>query len=107
MSGTEGSLVTPRLRLVPIGPSNAADLWLVHNDDAVVPWYDGWRPSRREVDDDTGRIAESWRLHDVHKWIAYDRETDEVVGRGGLFADAHRRRLGAALRVPARRALGA
>ena len=84
MSGTEGSLLTPRLRLVPIGPSNAADLWLVHNDEAVAPWYDGWRPSRHEADDHAGRIAESWRLHDVHKWIAYDRETDEVVGRGGL-----------------------
>ena len=44
MSETERSLLTPRLGLVPIGPGNAADLWLVHNDDAVVPWYDGWRP---------------------------------------------------------------
>jgi hypothetical protein len=49
MSGTERSLLTPRLRLVPIGPSNAADLWLVHNDKAVAPWYDGWRPSRQAV----------------------------------------------------------
>jgi hypothetical protein len=32
------SRLTQRLRLVPIGPDNAADLWLVHNDDAVVPW---------------------------------------------------------------------
>ena len=84
MAGTEDSLLTPRLRLVPIGPDNAADLWLVHNDDAVVPWYDGWRPSRHEADDHARRIAESWRLHGVHKWMAYDRETGEVVGRGGL-----------------------
>jgi hypothetical protein len=41
MSGTERSLLTPRPRLVTIGPANAADLWLVHNDDAVVAWYDG------------------------------------------------------------------
>ena len=84
MAGTEDSLITPRLRLVPIGPDNAGDLWLVHNDDAVVPWYDGWRPSRHEADDHARRIAESWRLHGVHKWMAYDRETGEVVGRGGL-----------------------
>lgn len=32
MSEAERSLITPRLRLVPIGPGNAADYWLVHND---------------------------------------------------------------------------
>ena len=56
----------------------------MHNDDAVVPWYDGWRPSRREADDHARVIAESWRLHGVHKWMAYDRRTGDVVGRGGL-----------------------
>ena len=84
MSETEGSLLTPRLVLVPIGPGNAADLWLVHSDDAVVPWYDGWRPSRDEINDEARRIAESWLHHGVHKWMAYDRESGEVVGRGGL-----------------------
>ena len=84
MAGTEDSLLTPRLRLVPIGPDNAADLWLLHNDNAVGLWYDCWRPSRHEADDHARRIAESWRLHGVHKWMAYDRETGEVVGRGGL-----------------------
>ena len=39
---------------------------------------------RREADDHARRIAESWRLHGVHKWMAYDRENGEVVGRGGL-----------------------
>jgi hypothetical protein len=84
MFGADRSLLTPRLRLVPIGPGNCADLWLVHNDDAVVPWYDGWRPWRHEANDHARGIAESWRLHGVHKWMAYDRETGEVVGRGGL-----------------------
>jgi len=84
MRGTEPWRLTPRLRLVPIGPDNATDLWSVHNDDAVVAWYDGWRPSRHEAEDHARRIADSWRLHGVHKWMAYDRETDEVVGRGGL-----------------------
>jgi RimJ/RimL family protein N-acetyltransferase len=80
----ERSLLTPRLRLVPIGPGNAADLWRVHNDDAVVPWYDGWRPSRHEADEYARQAAESWRLQGVHKWMAYDRETGALVGRGGL-----------------------
>jgi RimJ/RimL family protein N-acetyltransferase len=40
--------------------------------------------SRHEAEDHARRIADSWRLHGVHKWMAYDRETDEVVGRGGL-----------------------
>jgi len=81
---TDGSLRTARLRLEPIGPDNAGDLWLVHNDDAVVPWYDGVRPSREEAGDRAGEIAASWRLHGVHKWIAYERSSGEVVGRGGL-----------------------
>lgn len=84
MAGTKHSLLTPRLRLVPIGPGNAADLWCAHNDDAVVPWYDGWRPSRDDADDAARRIVESWRRHGVHKWMAYDRHSGEVIGRGGL-----------------------
>lgn len=84
MAEDDGSVVTPRLRLVPAGPGNAADLWLVHNDDAVVPWYDGWRPSRQEARERADLMAEGWRRHGVHKWIAYDRGTGEVVGRGGL-----------------------
>ena len=84
MSGSDSLLHTARLRLVPIGPDNADDLWLVHNDDAVVPWYDGWRPSREEAGDYARQIADSWRRHGVHKWMAYDRATGDVVGRGGL-----------------------
>jgi RimJ/RimL family protein N-acetyltransferase len=78
------SPVTARLRLVPIGPENAADYWLVHHDPAVIPWYNGWRPSREEAEEQAGQIAESWRAHGVHKWMAYDCVTGEVVGRGGL-----------------------
>ncbi len=29
-------------------------------------------------------MGDSWRFHGVHKWIAYDRVSGEVVGRGGL-----------------------
>ena len=75
---------TPRLRLEPIGPEHGADLWLVHTDDAVVPWYDGWRPSRAQADERAQEIAAGWREHGVHKWMAYERASGEVVGRGGL-----------------------
>jgi RimJ/RimL family protein N-acetyltransferase len=84
MAGVRGELFTSRLRLVPIGPGNAADLRLVHDDEDVAAWYDGWRPSPDEAIAHAERIGESWRLHGVHKWMAYDRVTGDVVGRGGL-----------------------
>ncbi|GAB3413812.1 GNAT family N-acetyltransferase [Flindersiella endophytica] len=78
------SRLTERLRLEPIGPANAADLWLVHNDDKVSYWYDNEKPTVAQARQWAESIGESWRLHGVHKWIAYDRSTGEVVGRGGL-----------------------
>jgi [ribosomal protein S5]-alanine N-acetyltransferase len=79
-----GSRLTGRLRLEPICPANAHDLWLVHNDDEVSPWYDNDRPSLQEAGCRATFMGESWRFHGVHKWIAYDRVSGEVVGRGGL-----------------------
>lgn len=78
------SRLTRRLRLEPAGPANAADLWLVHNDDEVWPWYDDDKPSLREAEQTAAFMGASWRSHGVHKWIAYDRMNGEVVGRGGL-----------------------
>jgi RimJ/RimL family protein N-acetyltransferase len=75
---------TPRLRLEPVCPANAADLWLVHNDDDVWRWYDNKKPSRAQAKQWAASMGDSWRLHGVHKWIAYDRVSGEVVGRGGL-----------------------
>lgn len=75
---------TTRLRLEPIDATKAADLWLVHNDDEVSYWYGDDRPSREEAAERAKSVGDSWRLHGVHKWIAYDRESGIVVGRGGL-----------------------
>jgi RimJ/RimL family protein N-acetyltransferase len=83
-AGSGGSRFTPRLRLDPVGPANAADLWLVHNDNEVSPWYGDDRPSVAEAERRATFMGDSWRLHGVHKWIAYDRTSGEVVGRGGL-----------------------
>ena len=76
--------LTERLRLEPIGPSHARDLWLVHNDDQVAPWYDGWKPSLEEAQERAAFMDDSWRTQGVHKWMAYDRTTGELIGRGGL-----------------------
>lgn len=79
-----GTRVTARLRLEPVGPANAADLWRVHRDDEVWPWYDTEKPSLERAQGWARSMGESWRSHGVHKWIAYDRASGEVVGRGGL-----------------------
>ena len=83
-AGSGDSRLTARLRLEPIGPGNAADLWLVHNDDEVSPWYGDEKPSLQEAEQRARSIGDSWRFHGVHKWIAYDRVSDGLVGRGGL-----------------------
>jgi RimJ/RimL family protein N-acetyltransferase len=78
------SRFTLRLRLEPVGPANAADLWRVHNDDAVSCWYGKEKPSIDQAEQWANLMGDSWRFHGVHKWIAYDRVSGEVVGRGGL-----------------------
>jgi RimJ/RimL family protein N-acetyltransferase len=78
------SRFTTRLRLEPVGPANARDLCLVHNDDEVASWYDGERLSFEAAEERAKSMGDSWRFHGVHKWIAYDRVSGEVVGRGGL-----------------------
>ena len=80
----DGRLATTRLRLEPVGPAKAADLSLVHRDHQVWPWYGVARPSREEIDRLAKSMGESWRLHGVHKWLAYDRTSGGVIGRGGL-----------------------
>jgi RimJ/RimL family protein N-acetyltransferase len=84
LTGAGDSRLTTRLRLEPVGPANALDLWLVHNDDAVSPWYDSLKPSPELAEQWAESMGDSWRFHRVHKWIAYDRVSGELVGRGGL-----------------------
>jgi RimJ/RimL family protein N-acetyltransferase len=81
---TGGARLTTRLRLEPASLANARDLRLVHSDDEVWRWYGDERPDAGEIDRWAEFMGESWRLHGVHKWIAYDRVRGEVVGRGGL-----------------------
>lgn len=75
---------TSRLRLEPAGPARARDLWLVHGDDAVWPWYGDRKPSLEKAERQAAHMGQSWRMHGVHKWIAYERVSGAVAGRGGL-----------------------
>lgn len=79
-----GPRLTNRLRLVPIGPDNSADLLVVHADDQVWPWYGRVRPDRAWAEGQAAQWSELWSRHGIHKWLAYDRLNGEVVGRGGL-----------------------
>jgi RimJ/RimL family protein N-acetyltransferase len=75
--------LTERLRLEPIGPEHADDLWRLHHDDAVARWHGGpW--SRQTARDRAAGFARDWEARGVSKWIAYDRASGELIGRGGL-----------------------
>jgi RimJ/RimL family protein N-acetyltransferase len=74
---------TARLRLVPIGPEHAGDLWRLHQDEAVAAWHGG-RWSLEDAHRHTAAMAEAWAADGVGKWVAYDRRTGQLVGRGGL-----------------------
>ncbi len=74
---------TPRLRLEPINAGHATDLWLLHQDEAVARWHGGtW--STDDARRNALRYDQAWQTDGVHKWIAYDRSSAALVGRGGL-----------------------
>jgi RimJ/RimL family protein N-acetyltransferase len=77
------TVVTQRLRLEPVGPDRADDLWLVHQDDDIAEWYAG-RWSREHATRTAAAMGRAWRDDGVHKWLAYRRDSGELVGRGGL-----------------------
>jgi RimJ/RimL family protein N-acetyltransferase len=56
----------------------------VHSDDEVSYWYDNKKPSPEEAEQRAKSMGDSWRCHGVHKWMAYDRVSGQVIGRGGL-----------------------
>lgn len=84
MSGASPVVFTERLRLEPITRAHAHDLWVIHNDERVARWYDGWKPTPEEALERATVMADSWRHFGAHKWTAYDRQTGELIGRGGL-----------------------
>lgn len=75
--------LTDRLRLEPAGPEHAGDLFRLHHDDAVAAWH-GTRLSVESARRWAARGQRLWDAEGVDKWMAYDRGTGGLVGRGGL-----------------------
>ena len=80
---------TERLRLDPItGPTavltgHPADLELLHSDPWVAQWYAGtW--SAAECARRAAEYQARWEANGVSKWMAYERSTGSLVGRGGM-----------------------
>jgi RimJ/RimL family protein N-acetyltransferase/8-oxo-dGTP pyrophosphatase MutT (NUDIX family) len=80
---------TDRLRLEPLTgpgevlPGHAADLVALHSD----PWVAQWYAETLSEQDAVRRATEAharWEADGVNKWMAYERDTGALVGRGGL-----------------------
>ena len=94
---------TDRLCLEPIGVRRAEDLWHLFTDPAVAEWYGGvWTLEKAQRE--ATSMASAWETDGVHKWMAYERSTGALVGRGGLsriqFAGQERLEIGWALLRP-------
>lgn len=75
--------LTERLRLVPIGREHAGELWRLHWDESVAAWYWG-RYTAQQAERVAATMGRGWQTRGVSKWLAYDRGSGELVGRGGL-----------------------
>lgn len=75
--------LTSRLRLSPLGPWHAGDLWRLHYDEVVATWYGG-RRTVSMVQAWAAQAARAWEEDGVSKWMAYDRASGSLIGRGGL-----------------------
>lgn len=75
---------TDRLRLEPVGPEHAADMWRLHRHEEVARWHTGGPWTRAEAGERVAAMRAGWDRDGVHKWAAYRRGTGELVGRGGL-----------------------
>lgn len=75
--------LTSRLRLEPIGPWNAGDLWRLHQDQAVAAWYGG-RWTAATARHRAAGFGGAWESLGIGKWLAYSRTDGGLVGRGGL-----------------------
>jgi len=78
-----GEILTERLHLVPIGPQHVEDLVTIHQDPWIAEWYAGeWPTAMAETF--AQACAYGWTMDGIAKWIAYERRTGALVGRGGL-----------------------
>jgi len=73
---------TERLLLRPVEANHAPELAQLYLDPGIAQWYGVW--SDEQVQAWATRQERGWRTDGVGKWMAYDRGTGELVGRGGL-----------------------
>lgn len=73
---------TERLRLEPIAARHADDLRTLHGDENVARWYGGPWPAER-AHEYAVAFERDWHTLGIGKWMAYDRVTGALVGRGG------------------------
>lgn len=73
--------LTERLRLEPIGPEHAADLFRLFRDPAVAEWYGEW--TRGGVEREVARIAD----HVVSFTEVHNRRSRTVMERLGFRHD--------------------
>lgn len=75
--------LTDRLRLEPIGAADADELWRLHQDRGIAWWYGGsWTADRARTT--AADMGSAWERDGTSRWLAYDRQTGAVVGRGGV-----------------------
>jgi len=75
-------VLTPRLRLTPIGLINVDDLVVLYSDPLVAFWTGPWNPETVEAW--TADMATRWKIDGVGKWLARSRSDASLVGRGGF-----------------------
>lgn len=75
--------LTDRLRLEPLGHEHLGDLVALHGDPGVAAWFDGpW--SEADARARTAQAVAAWEEVATDRWMAYDRSTGALVGRGGV-----------------------
>ena len=74
-------MLTPRLVLTPVGLEDVEDLVALYGDPEVAFWTGPW--TRAAVTAWATEMARRWAEDGVGKWMARDRVTGELVGRGG------------------------
>jgi RimJ/RimL family protein N-acetyltransferase len=71
---------TERLVLTPVRADHATVLEELHRDPGIARWY-AW--TSEEAAAFAQKQERGWREHGIGKWLAHDRVSGELVGRGG------------------------
>ncbi|TDU87670.1 RimJ/RimL family protein N-acetyltransferase [Kribbella voronezhensis] len=92
-------LETPRLRLVPLGPEHARELWNVYSDPEVARYVGGDSLTPDSTREQTERWAQTWTDRGYGQSAVILRETGAFLGRIGLsvWPDWNETELGYAL----------